>query len=61
MKFAWIKEHRDAFAVGAMCRVLGVGTSGFYASLGRPPSARRRRRAALAAAIRAVHAEHRGV
>ena len=61
MKFAWISDHRAAFPVGAMCRVLEVSKSGYYASLGRPPSARRRRRAALAAEVRAVHAENRGV
>lgn len=61
MKFAWIEEHREAFAVGVMCRVLGVSKSGYYASLHRPPSERRKRRAELAGKIRAVHAENRGV
>jgi putative transposase len=60
VKFAWIDAHRE-FPVGATCRVLGVSTSGYYASRHRPPSERRRRRAQLAAAVRAVHAEHRGV
>lgn len=61
MKFAWIQAHRAAFDVEAMCRVLGVSKSGFYASLGRRPSRRRERRRELAGRIRAVHAEHRGV
>ena len=61
MKFAWIKEHRREFAVGLMCRVLCVSKSGFYASLDRPDSGRRKRRAELAAKVRAVHEENRGV
>lgn len=46
MKYAFIKAHRCEFSVRAMCRVLGVHFSGFYAwlkgALG--PQARRRRR-----------------
>ena len=61
MKFAWIKEHRGEFPVGATCRVLGVSKAGYYASLDRPPSDRRRRREALAGKVRAVHEENRGV
>jgi transposase InsO family protein len=61
VRFAWIKEHREEFAVEAMCRVLRVSKSGFYGSLSRPPSERRRRREELAVKVRAVHAEHRGV
>ena len=45
MKFLWINAHRQAFPVEAMCRVLGVSKAGFYASLVRPPSERRKRRA----------------
>ena len=45
MKYAFIKDHRPEFSVRAMCRVLGVHFSGFYAwlkgALG--PQARRRR------------------
>ena len=45
MKYAFIKDHRLEFSVRAMCRVLGVHFSGFYAwrkaSLG--PQAKRRR------------------
>ena len=33
MKYAFIKEHRDEFSVRAMCRVLKVHVSGFYAWL----------------------------
>jgi transposase InsO family protein len=61
VKFAWIKDHRRAFPVEAMCRVLGVSKAGFYASLVRPPSGRRKRREELAGKVRAVHEENRGV
>ena len=61
MKFLWINAHRQAFPVEAMCRVLGVSKAGFYASLVRPPSERRKRRAELAGKVRAVHEENRGV
>ena len=46
MKYAFIKAHRDEFSVRAMCRVLKVHTSGFYAWLknGLSRQAKRRRR-----------------
>jgi len=40
MKYAFIAEYRGQFSVNAMCRVLGVSKSGFFASLERPPCAR---------------------
>lgn len=33
MKYAFIREHLHEFRVCAMCRVLGVHRSGFYAWL----------------------------
>ena len=46
MKYAFIKAHRDEFSVRAMCRVLKVHASGFYAWLknGLSSQAKRRRR-----------------
>ena len=46
MKYAFIKAHREEFSVRAMCRVLQVHASGFYAWLknGLSGQAKRRRR-----------------
>jgi putative transposase len=60
VKYACIAHHRDEFAVALMCRVLGVSRAGFYAWLGRPPSARARLDRRLRVAIRAIHAASRG-
>lgn len=57
MRFAFIRAYRDAHAVTTLCRVLGVSKAGYYARAKRAPSARAAEDAALAAAIRAVHAE----
>ena len=40
MKYAWIGAHRTQFQIEAMCRVLAVSKSGFYASLTRSVSKR---------------------
>jgi len=45
VKYAFIKAHRSEFSIRAMCRVLEVHFSGFYACLkaGLKPQAKRRR------------------
>ena len=40
MRYAFIKEHRDSWAVGLMAGVLAVSVSGYYAWLGRGQSKR---------------------
>lgn len=61
MKYSFIKEHLQAFAVKACCRVLEVSRSGYYAWLNRPQSERDRRREELAQKIKIVHEVNRGV
>ena len=52
MKYAWIARHRDQFPVAAMCRLLKVSRSGYYASVDRPPSLRVSRREKIHASVR---------
>lgn len=61
MKFAFIKANLDSFALRAVCRVLDVSVSGYYAWLKRPVSKRAKRRVALAEKIKAVHEANRSV
>ena len=50
-----------AFCVEAMCRILEVGKSGYYAWLKRPASGRQKRRNELLLKIKSVHTESRCV
>lgn len=59
MKFAFIAAREVAFPVSAMCRVLGVAKSGFYAWSKRPKPARAKSDAQLAAVVAAVHKRSR--
>jgi putative transposase len=59
VKFAFIKEHRVVWPVTALCRVLQVSRSGFFAWLKRPASARHRRQQELIEKIRVAHQENR--
>lgn len=45
MKYAFMRTHTSQFSVKAMCRVLGVARSGFYAWCSRRPSTRHQQRA----------------
>jgi transposase InsO family protein len=60
MKFRFIEDHRDTWPVRLMCDALEVSRSGYYAWRGRPESPRAAANRALLAAIRCVHARHRG-
>jgi putative transposase len=55
-----VSQNRALYPVAAMCRVLGVSPSGYYAWTGRPPSPRARQDAALTAQIRTAHAGSHG-
>jgi putative transposase len=59
--FRWIAAEKANHPVKAMCRVLGVSRSGFYAWQARPPSERALTDAWLIERIRAIHADNRGV
>jgi putative transposase len=61
VKYAWITRRRDSFAIAVMCDVLGVSTSGYYASVGRATSPRAERRARIDAAVRQVHTASHGI
>jgi putative transposase len=61
VKFAFIQKHLREFSVEASCRVLEVSRSGYYHWLGRPKSARDKRREELAAKIKTIVVENRGV
>ena len=50
-----MKGNQAAFPVKAMCRMLGLSTSGYYAWLTRPPSKRSRSNEVLLRRIREIH------
>ena len=55
MKYTFIAAHTEQFPVQRMCRVLGVGRSGYYAWQRRSPSSRAQANQALVELIRAEH------
>lgn len=55
-----MSEHAGEFGVDAMCRVLGVSRSGYYAWRKRAPSQRAQANVRLIADIRDVHQASRG-
>ena len=59
MRYSFIRDHRRQFRTVAMCRVLKVSSSGFYAWRRRPESPRRRANRTLAVLIRAAHQRSR--
>ena len=59
MKYVFIRDHREAFPVGIMCRVLEVGRSGFYTWLNRPLSLRSLENRRLLMQIKMAHKKSR--
>jgi putative transposase len=55
VKYGRIKEWRKDYPVAALCRVLKVSESGYYAWVARPPSPRSRENARLEQEIKASH------
>jgi transposase InsO family protein len=60
MKYQFIEQHKQEFPVVAMCRVLGISESGFYAWRKRSPSPRHREDAQLTEEIRQEFNAHHG-
>jgi putative transposase len=60
MKYQFIEQHKQEFPVAAMCQVLGVSESGFYAWRKRPACRRKQEDARLTQEIRQVFVFHQG-
>lgn len=60
MKYAFILAHEDQWPVTVQCRVLRVGTSGYYAWKKRPGSSAPDEDDRLSPIIRSIFEEHRG-
>lgn len=58
-RFRFVEDHRDAYGVKRLCRVVGCSRSGFYDWAGRPPSPRARRDEQLVGRIEEVHRRSR--
>jgi len=56
VRYAWIEEHRDDYAVSRMCRLLLVSRSGYLQWRWRLPSAPAQANARLDAQVAALHA-----
>jgi putative transposase len=57
VKYVWISEHCDQFAVARICRQLGVSRTGYLQWRGRPPSERATANAVLDARVATIYAE----
>ena len=60
MRYAWIEQHRDDYAVSRMCRLLAVSRTGYLQWRRRAPSARAQANARLDAQVAAMHAASKG-
>jgi putative transposase len=60
VRYAWIRAHAVEFPIGAMCRVLNVSISGYYAWRRRKPSAQQVRRELLSDSIVKFHKACKG-
>jgi transposase InsO family protein len=60
MKFAFIAQQRQRFTVTAMCRVLSVSSSGYYAAQQRQTSRRSQENQRLLLHMRLIHRVSRG-
>jgi putative transposase len=61
MKYQFVAEHQQEYAITLMCQVLEVSVSGYYAWCKRPVSAHQREDARLSAEIQTIFLENRQV
>ena len=61
MRYQFIAEHRQEYAISTMCRVLEVSVSGYYAWWKREPSEHARSDAQLAEHVKRAFQANRGV
>jgi putative transposase len=61
VRYQFIYEHRQDYAIARMCQVLDVSVSGYYAWVKRPPSEHSRKDAELAEQVKIVFQANRGV
>jgi putative transposase len=57
VRYAWIEQHRDKYAVAQMCRQLNVSRTGYLQWRMRRPSTRATANTVLDARVAAIHAE----
>jgi transposase InsO family protein len=55
VRYAWVEQHRDDYAISRMCRLLAVSRTGYLQWRRRPPSARAQANARLDAQVAAMH------
>jgi putative transposase len=60
VRYAWIEQHRDDYAVSPMCRLLAVSRTGYLQWRRRPPSARAQANVRLDAQVAAMYAASKG-
>lgn len=58
-RFRFVDDHRDAYSVKRLCRVVGCSRSGFYDWCRRPPSRHARRDEHLSGLIGEIHVRSR--
>jgi putative transposase len=61
VKYAWIKEHYDAFSINSMCRFMGVSKSAYYGWLQRKPTRREQSDDKLMPIIQSIFAKSRAI
>jgi putative transposase len=61
VKYAFVRQHREAYPIKRLCQTLGVSISGFYDWLDRPASQTQKANQRLLIRIRCFHKASRGI